>query len=212
MKKLYKIKEYLPGVLAMLAMAVFAFNSCTTTIDERGFLGMGKYGRQILLQTMDYYASELDPTVNVTSEFYDFSWFERLWQEPMRTTLRINKTMNDDEYLQFRIAQGYADVIPEQNMLDLLDIPYSEFLNNYTSEITMSEDYSLTKEELEALIAETGVVTYRDLLRGFGFTKYEFYINGALKSSIMLNPNVTNHMEGEFMSTIGSIKNERIKN
>lgn len=208
MQKFQNIKEYFIGILVILAIAVYGFHYFTTTINERGFLGMDKSGRQIFLQTMDHYASTIDNSVFVTSDWDDFSFTERLWQNPMRTTLRIYKTMNEDDYLKFQIAEGLAQISPSQEIEESLKVPYKEFLHNYSSEISMSDDYSVTPEELEEFADEAGVLTYRDLLRGFGFTKYEYYVNGKLKSSIILNPKITNHIEGNFISTIGSTKNE----
>ena len=73
----------------------------------------------------------------------------------------------------------------------------------------MTDKYSLTLKELEEFADEAGVVTYRDLLRGFGFKNYEYYVNGELKSSIILNPNVTNQIES-YLSTVGSSGNKPI--
>lgn len=212
MQKLQKLKEYLIGALVILVIVIYSFHYFTTIINERGFLGMDKSGRQIFIQTMDQYISTIDDSVTVTSDWDDFSFLERLWQEPMRTTLRIYKVMDEDESLRFKIAEGFAEIIPSQKIEDSLEIPYTDFLHNYSSEISMSEDYSVTQKELEEFSKESGVVTYRDLLRGFGFTNYEYYINGELKSLIILNPKVTNHIEGDFVSTVGSIKNEPLEN
>ena len=212
MQKSQKIKEYLIGAVIIFAIGIYGFHYFTTTINERGFLGMDKSGRQVFIQTVDHYASTIDNSVTVTSNWEDFSLLERLWQEPMRTTLRIYKTIDEDEYVNFQIAESFADIIPSQDIEASLEVPYSEFLHNYYSEISMSEDYSVTPDELDEFAKEAGVVTYRDLLRGFGFTNYEYYVNGELKSSIILNPNVTNHVEGNFASTVGSTKNEPIEN
>lgn len=209
MQVLQKAKEYSIGALVVLGITLYAYHSITTTVNERGFLGMDKTGRQIFIQTMNHYAGTIDDSVSVTSDWEDYSLIQRLWQEPMRTTLRIKKTMDDDEYLQLQIAEGLAMTFPADDVEESLDYPYKEFLQEYSSEISMTEDYSMPFQELEERADEKGVVTYRDLLRGFGFTDYEYYINGELKSAVELNPNVKNHIEGSFISTVGSIENKR---
>lgn len=168
---------------------------------------MDKAGRQIFIQSLDHYAKSVDTSVSIDSDWKDFSLIQRLWQEPMRTTLRIYKTMNEEEYQKFQIGTGLADIIPSDDVENSLKTPYKDFLQNYSSEISMSENSSITPEDLEKLADEKKVITYRDLLRGFGFKKYEYYVNGNLVSSIDLNPNIKNHTEGNFSSTVGSTEN-----
>lgn len=207
-----KIREYFIGVLVVITIIVYGINYFSTTINERGFLGMDKVGRQIYIQTINNYISNLDSSINVTSDWESYSFIQRIWQEPMRTTFRIYKTMPKDEYAQFRIEEGFGKIIANKEVEASLELPYKEFLQNFGSEISISEDYVLNPIELQELADKAGVVTYRDLLRGFGFIKYEYYINNDLKSSIILNPNVANHIEGNISSRIGSIKNKPLKN
>jgi hypothetical protein len=210
MQKFQKIKDNVFAVFVIIVIAIFGFHYFTVTTNEKGFLGMDKLGRQIFIQTINHYVSRTDDNVKVTSDWEDFSFLKRLWQEPMRTTLRIYKTMDKDEYIKFRIAVGFADIIPSRDLEASLETPYKDFLHNYTSEINMTDEYSVTLKELEEFADEASVVTYRDLLRGFGFKNYEYYVNGELKSSIILNPNVSNQTES-YLTTVGSSGNKPIR-
>jgi len=201
-------KAVLVGVAITLVVAVYAFHSFTATINETGFLGMDKNGRQILIQTLDHYATEMSSSVRIDSDWDDYSFIERLWQEPMRTTLRLYKAMDEVEYKKMRIGESLALIDPVKDIEDTLYVPYRDFLSAYESEISMNEEYSISIKELKERADEAGVVTYRDLLRGFGFTEYEYYVNDELVASITLNPNVTNHTKGKFTSTVGSTRNE----
>ncbi len=209
MQNLQKIKGYLIKMVILAAIITYVFHYFTTTVDETGFLGMNKDGRQIFIQSMDHYIGTMDSSVTVSSEWDDYSFLERLWQEPMRTTLKINKAMSEDEYLQFRIARGLSETTRSEDVETSLEIPYVDFIRNL-SEISLSEDYSISSEELETIANEAGVVTYRDLLRGFGFTSHEYYVNDELISSITLNPQIINHVQGNFVSKVGSTENQPI--
>ena len=48
-----------------------------------------------------------------------------------------------------------------------------------------------------------GVVTYRDLLRGFGFIKYEYYLNGVLMSSVVLGNDTNERFIGDAKGIYG---------
>jgi len=209
-EKLYEIGQYIPGILFVIFIGIFGFRSCTTTTNERGFLGMDKDGRQIFIQTMNYYSHTIDDKFTYTSDWDDFSFLERLWQEPMRTTLRIYETMDKDEYFKFQTAKGLADLIFPRDIESILDIPYQDsgLFQDANLEINMDENYTISLGELEKRVKETDVITHRDLLRGFGFTKFEYFVNGKLECSIILNPKITNTIEKGSWSTIGSLKNE----
>lgn len=208
MNKLQKLKKYLIRTLIAIAIIIAIFHNFTVIVNERGFLGMDKDGRQVFIQTINHYTSKEDG-IMIASEWDDFSFLERLWQEPMRTTLRVYQTVSDEEYHNLGVSELFGQSSVEI-MID--EISYKEFLQNYSSEIYMSEDYAISSKDLEKFANEAGVVTYRDLLSGFGFTNYEYYINGELKSAITLNPNITNHVEKKWFVTVGSEKNEPLKN
>jgi len=207
MKKFKQIAKYISGTLVGIAIAIYAFHYAYTTTNESAFLGMDKSGRQIFIQTMDHYAKSIDSSVSVTSEWEDYSLLQRFWQEPMRTTLRIHKTTTDGNG-QSQTPPDLALLFPSGDIEKILEAPYKEFLQSYTSKISMSENYSITPQELEDLANKAKVVTLRDLLRGFGFKKYEYYLNGQTESTAVLNSNITNHTEGNFVSSVGSTENE----
>ncbi len=209
MQNLQKIKGYLIKSVILAVIIIYVFHYFTTTVDETGFLGMNTNGRQIFIQSMDHYMKTMDSSVTVSSEWDNYSLLERLWQEPMRTTLKMDKAMSEDDYLQFQIAGGFSETTRSKDVETSLETPYVDFVRNL-SEISLSEDYSVSSEELETIANEAGVVTYRDLLRGFGFTSYEYYVNGELISSIILNPQITNHVQGNFISKVGSTENQSV--
>jgi hypothetical protein len=58
------------------------------TTDEIGYLGAGKVGRQVLIQSLD---AILKPRARVDSDFFDRPFIVRLiLGEPLRTTIRLD--------------------------------------------------------------------------------------------------------------------------
>ena len=58
-------------------------------------------------------------------------------------------------------------------------------------------------------LTQTSLFT-EQLLTSFGFVNYEYFINDKLICRIILNPNVSNWVEGNITTKGGSIKNKPI--
>ena len=202
-----RIREATFAIVVALLIVVGLFHFFTTTIDETGFLGMNKDGRQILIQTMNKVAEAADPAMEVTSDWGDYSLLQRLWQEPMRTTIRIYTTVDKKGEQMYMMDLAFCGMTISQSVESVLQTPYGEFLSAFDQYIYLSEDDTISIEELKVWAENTGVVTMRDLLRGFGFTNYERYMNGYLLGSVNLNSNVHNEIQGNFISRGGSQTN-----
>jgi len=214
MLKNLKFKNSIILIIIVIGCIIWSINYFTVTINERAFLGMDKSGRQIFIQSMDKYITGMDDSIKIDSDWNDFSFIHRLWQEPMRTTFRVYKTISEMEYNDFKNSEELEEIDPYESVKSSLEEPYSNFLSGlgYDSKISMSENYSITIQELDNMAKEKGVVSFRDLLRGLGFKYYEYYINNELKASVVLNENVKNHVEGNFVSTVGNQENKPITN
>ena len=165
---------------------------------------MDKDGRQIFIQSIDRYTSTKDDSIVITNDWSDHSLIKIFLYEPMRTKLRINKTMSEAEYLQFQNERNIAIINLSENIELALNMPYEEFLNLYDEDISITERRRISIEELKERSESTGVVTYGDLLRGFGFIDYEYYINNELITAVTLNSNVSNHIQGNTSYKVGS--------
>ncbi len=147
-------------IVALLGLGIY--HLFFRSSDEIGFLGAGKVGRQVLLQTFD---SELQPDVKVESEFFDSPLPIRLIiGEPLRTTMRFNvqnenKLKADQETAKTFLAQ------PSRSITD-----------RFQGKIIMQNGFEVTPEELSESIKNKNVNTIEDLLAGFGFTKFEIYM------------------------------------
>jgi len=199
-----KIKKYSIGTVVVIGVVLYIFHYFTVTINEIGFLGMDKDGRQIFIQSIDRYTSTKDDSIVITNDWSDHSLIKIFLYEPMRTKLRINKTMSEAEYLQFQNERNIAIINLSENIELALNMPYEEFLNLYDEDISITERRRISIEELKERSESTGVVTYGDLLRGFGFIDYEYYINNELITAVTLNSNVSNHIQGNTSYKVGS--------
>jgi hypothetical protein len=147
------------------------------TTDEIGFLGAGKVGRQVLIQTLD---EALKHKGKVASEFFDRPFiFRLLFGAPLRTTIR------------FDFHEERAEKTDTEMVNKYLALPHETITDFFKGNIVMQEGYEITADNLRKLMKEKNVNTIEDFLAGFGFRKYEVYFRGTPRVSIEIR-NVRN--------------------
>lgn len=164
-----------------------------TVTNEKGYFGMDKYGRQVLIQTLNQKYSEQH--VLVDSEFSDTSFVYRLvFGQPMRTTLRI--IVKDKET---------AKKFDKDTIKLALAQPSSVFLDLFKDggKIYLTESVTIDGDELTKIAKRYEISTFEDLLTAFGFKKYEVYLNNELIVSITLNNKGNTIKYGGFTNRYG---------
>jgi len=175
-----KIFSYI-GVCFVLG---FIFYSMFKPSNEIGFLGTGKEGRQVLIQTINEIIKEKG---KVDSEFFDRPLILRfLLGVPMRTTIR------------FDFHDYNAEKTDTEMVMKYLALPHETITDFFQGNILMQEGFETSADDLRVLMVEKNVKTIEDFLAGFGFKKYEVYYKGAIRVSVKLR-NVQNvkHVGGE---------------
>lgn len=158
------------GVVAFFGIGIYQMFFRVT--DEIGFLGGGKVGRQVFIQTLDHITGD---AISVESEFYDHSFLSRMiLGEPVRTTLRLD--FHDNGLF----------TPTEEGARQFLDQPHRDITDQYEGAITMQEDFELKSSRLREMMQEKGVVTVEDFLTGLGFRYFEVFVDGTLVSRIEL--------------------------
>lgn len=172
-----KILKYIGiGVVVLLIIGFFIKDEITV-VNENGYLGMDKDGRQILIQTLNQAYSEQQ--ILVDSEFNDTNFiYKLLFGEPMRTTLRM--IVKDKE-----MAKNFN----EETIKLALAQSSSVFLDMFKGggKISLTESDTIDGDKLIKRVKRYEVNTFEDLLTAFGFKKYEVYANNELVASITLN-------------------------
>jgi hypothetical protein len=155
------------GLLFVLFLVVSgAYCSVVRVTNEIGPVGMDTSGRQILIQSLEAYLA--DDQVRVTSEWEDTNIVGRMIQEPMRTTMRF---ISEDP-----AAKADADGILAQ--------PFTAFTGGMT-EISMSRDRTLSRDEFDLRLRDLNVRTVGEMLAAMGFRRYEVWF-GTSKISVEL--------------------------
>jgi hypothetical protein len=149
------------------------------TTDEIGFLGSGKVGRQVYIQTIDQGLKQNEKG-SVCSEFFDRPFIVRFFLgEPLRTTIRF-------DFIEEKAQATNAEMIR-----NYLALPHETITDNLHGNIIMQEGYETTAKDLRELLNEKNVQTIEDFYAGLGFKKYDVYFRGSPKVSIELR-NVKN--------------------
>jgi len=160
--------------IEVISYVIYSFFKTT---DEIGFLGAGKVGRQVLIQTLD---GALEPRGKVHSEFFDRPFiFRLLFGAPLRTTIRFDFHEERAEKTDTEIVKKY------------LALPHETITHFFRGNIVMQEGYEITADNLRKLMKEKNVNTIEDFLAGFGFRRYEVYLRGTPRVSIEIR-NVRN--------------------
>lgn len=150
------------GVLAVIAIGL---HSCFRVTNEIGPIGADKAGRQIFLQSLQYYfGTPLGLTV--TSEWSDSTFLGRLFiQEPMRTTIR---------FVAPDSVQSDAGA-PSQ----FLNTPFRDFFNQFkpppNASISLRENDSILLPEFYKRLDSLGASSVADMLAAMGFRRFEVY-------------------------------------
>jgi len=202
-----KIQKFIGSLLvgiAILFLAVVGFRSCVISKHEYGFLGVDEDGRSALV----YHLNSGSPTsVTFYTEFFDHPFISRLWRPPMNCTLRMKQYIDEENEVAMRINEGLARKaeILKPLINNFLMVKADPPLYGYDP-ICLSKNNTVPANEFMTIAREKGVQTARDMLRGFGFTTFEWVINGEKKTIIQLNTNVLNGTEG-FFTVLGSASN-----
>ena len=131
---------------------------------------MDKVGRQTFIQSLN---RTMGQEVKVESDFFDYPFYLRYLQEPMRTTIRFNVELDG---LPFS----------EENAKEALVSSYENILSEI-DKIHLQENIIVTADDIRQELIKKGASTIEDLLVGFGFKKYEVYENGKKICGITLN-------------------------
>jgi hypothetical protein len=157
-----RVKNFLIYLGVVIFLISGIYDMFIKTTDEIGFLGAGKVGRQVLIQTFEY---EMKPDVKVDSEFFDRPFPLRLIiGEPLRTTIRFN--IQNENKLR-------AD---QETALTFLNQPAQTISDRFQGKIVMQDGFEITPDELKSSMQKNNVNTIEDLLAGFGFNKFEIYL------------------------------------
>lgn len=172
--------KILETLLVIFVIGFVIFKMFQTT-DEIGYLGAGKVGRQVLIQTLDHF---MEPKARVTSEFYDRPFILRLiLGEPLRTTIR------------FDFQDEKAKITTLEMLINYLNLPHetiTQFFDESKEEkIILQDKFELGVDDFKKSLIDKNVKTIEDFFAGYGFYKYEVYIFGQPKFSIDLR-NVKN--------------------
>lgn len=168
-----KILIYI-GVCLIISYVIY---SMFKTTDEIGFLGAGKVGRQVLIQTID---ETLKKRGRVDSEFFDRPFIVRLlFGAPLRTTIRFDFEEENAGKTDTEMVRRYL-ALPHETITDL-----------FNGDIVMQEGYEITAHDLRRLMKDNNVNTIEDFFAGFGFRRYEVYFKGSPRVSIEIR-NVRN--------------------
>lgn len=170
-----KVKRYLYLAGAILLVGYLSYWFFLRTTNEYGWIGADKYGRQVLVQTLNDYTE--DEGVRVESDFTDHPIWERiLIGEPMRTVMKYEVDKASGSGLKKHLAQ-----------------PYQSFTDHYTDTITLRENHAVPKKELIKLLDDHKAKTLEDFYAGFGFERIELYVNGKLSDSVNLKGAANTH-------------------
>jgi hypothetical protein len=173
MIQMKKVLIYI-GVCLVISYVIYTMFKST---DEIGFLGAGKVGRQVLIQTLD---GSLKQRGKVNSEFFDRPFiFRLLFGAPLRTTIR------------FDFHEERAETTDTEMVNKYLALPHETITHFFKGNIVMQEGYEITADSLRKLMKEKNVNTIEDFLAGFGFRRYEVYFRGTPRVSIEIR-NVRN--------------------
>ena len=162
-------------VLMLCGLAVLVCRGCFGKSDEIGSLGMDLTGRQVLLQTPSTATPE---GVTITSEWGDYNFLQRLWQQPMHTTFRIEGRAGSDEVAMWALAEAVGEPGPRNRAVEFLDSPFEVLIEGYREKITVRADLEVPIEEFRGHCREKGIKTVRDLLGGMGFKRYQCRVDG----------------------------------
>jgi hypothetical protein len=165
--------KYLLIVFGVFLLVVYCvYYALFKKTDEIGFLGAGKIGRQVFIQTMNEYGI---PDIEVKSDFFDHNILERIIiGEPLRTTIRFNIQNDQKVIFDRKMTEAY------------LNQPYNIITDIFRGKIVMQEEYSLSSKELINMIKNNRIVTIEDLFAGLGFKRFEIHIKGVPQHIVII--------------------------
>ncbi len=103
--------------------------------------------------------------------------------------------MDKEEEQKLAISESFQQHDLNNNVNEFLNAPFEEFLQGYTENITLQENLSVPINELKQKCREKNIGTVKDLLAGFGFNRYQVFLNGEEKLTISLPSNNLYHSE-----------------
>ena len=177
-----RLKTIGGSLFVSLVFASSFWVSCFRVNNEIGPIGADKTGRQVMIQTLDAYYQQPEgyltadaPKIRVTSEWDDTIFLGRLFQEPMRTTLRV--VIPIDFFPARNIFGESVGFKPIGK--DDLERSYSGFLLfRYQQPITLQAHEDGTRieqspKEIDRGLNDLGAKTIADLFAAWGFRRFE---------------------------------------
>lgn len=166
--------------ICVFSVIGFTIFKMVQTTDEIGYLGAGKVGRQVLIQSLDAISK---PRARVDSDFFDRPFIVRLiLGEPLRTTIRFDFQEEEVKKITLEMVKQYLN-LPHETI--------TQFFQSNKGKILLQKGYELEVNEFRKILKEKNVKTIEDFYAGFGFNKYEVYVRGKPKFSIKIR-NVKN--------------------
>ena len=154
----FKMKDAFYALIALTIFGLIMFRGCFTVSDKIGPLGADKYWRQIFIQSWSEY---LKPEIEAESDFFDHNFVQRIWVEPMRTTIKIRLTGNEyrwDETVIYRT----------------LSASYNNIIVNDSVYFILREDYSIPVYEIKNRLKAKGLTTVKQFIEALGFEEIVF--------------------------------------
>jgi hypothetical protein len=154
-----KLKNVSITLVLIVIFILFVIRACFTVNDKIGFnIPVDKTGRQIFIQSWDYY---YEPAISVVSDFDDFNFFQRIWVKPMRTTIKLR--INNPDYAW-----------DENSVNHLFNLPIDSLFVNNNSTFTLNKKREIPMTEFKVSLRSDSIYSIKQLLEGMGFEKILF--------------------------------------
>lgn len=154
-----KIKNFSLTLFVLIIFFVIIIRSCFTLNDKIGFqIPVDKTGRQIFIQSWDHY---LEPAISVDSDFDDFSFLQKIWVKPMRTTIKLRINNPDYEW-------------DDRSVDHLLNLSIDSLFINNNSTFALNDKREIAMIDFKLSLQTDSILNIKQLLEGMGFEKILF--------------------------------------
>lgn len=154
-----KIKNLSITLFAVIIFLVFIIRSCFTIDDKIGFqIPVDKTGRQIFIQSWNRY---FEPAISVDSDFDDYNLLQKMWVQPMRTTIKLRINNPDYEW-------------DDQSINHLLNLSIDSLFINNNSTFAINEKREIAMIDFKTSLQADSIFKIQQLLEGMGFEKILF--------------------------------------
>ncbi len=154
-----KLKNISITIVLIVIFILFIIRSCFTVNDKIGFIiPVDKNGRQIFIQSWNHY---YEPSISVDSDFDDFTFFQKIWVKPMRTTIKLRINNPDYEW-------------DENSVNRLLNLSIDSLFVNDNSTFALDNKREIPMIDFKTSLRSDSIFTIKQLLEGMGFEKILF--------------------------------------